>query len=186
MDFFTAEVHTWSGLVSYYVLFVMELETRRVTVAGFTAHPTAEWMEQVARNLTDAESGTLADQRIVLHDRDTKFCSSFRSLLPQRRRATADTSGPLSQSECLCRATGPIYQARVPIEADPGWRGLTRKSSGTVRRALSRREEPSRQAKPTAIPPSHWQLLIRNHRSLASNASAVCFDTTPGRMNILT
>jgi putative transposase len=38
-------------------------------------------MNQVARNLTDSESGTLRDQRHVLHDRDTKFCSSFRSIL---------------------------------------------------------------------------------------------------------
>jgi hypothetical protein len=36
MDFFTAEVLTWRGLVTYYVLFVIQLETRRVTLAGVT------------------------------------------------------------------------------------------------------------------------------------------------------
>ena len=81
IDFFTAEVLTWRGLVTYYVLFVIELETRRVTLAGITRHPTQEWMEQVARNLTDFESGSLRNHRYVLHDRDTKFCASFRSIL---------------------------------------------------------------------------------------------------------
>jgi putative transposase len=81
MDFFTAEVLTWRGLATYYVLFVIQLETRRVTLAGITRHPTEEWMEQVARNLTDAESGALLGQRYLLHDRDAKFCAGFRSLL---------------------------------------------------------------------------------------------------------
>jgi putative transposase len=81
MDFFTAEVLTWHGLVTYYVLFVIQLETRRVTLAGVTRHPTEEWMEQMARNLTDLECGALRGQRYVLHDRDTKFSSGFRNIL---------------------------------------------------------------------------------------------------------
>ena len=81
MDFFTAEVLTWRGPATYYVLFVIQLETRRVTLAGMTRHPTEEWMQQVARNLTDAEGGALREQRYVLHDRDTKFCDRFRSTL---------------------------------------------------------------------------------------------------------
>jgi putative transposase len=81
MDFFTAEVLTWRGPATYYVLFVIQLETRRVTLAGITRHPTEEWMQQAARNLTDAEAGALQGQRYVLHDRDTKFCDSFRSML---------------------------------------------------------------------------------------------------------
>jgi transposase InsO family protein len=81
MDFFTAEVLTWRGPVTYYVLFVIQLETRRITLAGITRHPTEEWMQQVARNLIDAESGALEVQRYILHDRDAKFCDSFRSML---------------------------------------------------------------------------------------------------------
>src|SRR4051795_12056798 len=68
IDFFTSEVLTWRGLATYYVLFAIQLETRRVTLAGMTQHPTEEWMQQVARNLTDAESGDLQGQRHVLHD----------------------------------------------------------------------------------------------------------------------
>src|SRR6476619_4494579 len=81
MDFFTAEVLTWRGPATYYVLFFIQLETRRVTLAGMTQHPTEEWMQQVARNLTDSDSGALRKQRYLLHDRDTKFCDRFRSTL---------------------------------------------------------------------------------------------------------
>ena len=42
-DFFSVEVLTWRGLVTYYVLFFLHLETRRVSLAGITRHPTEEW-----------------------------------------------------------------------------------------------------------------------------------------------
>ena len=56
IDFFTAEVLTWKGPTTYYVLFAIQLETRRVTLAGITRHATEEWMQRVARNLTDADA----------------------------------------------------------------------------------------------------------------------------------
>ena len=48
-DFFTVEVLTWRGLVTYYVLFFIELGARRVCLGGITRHPDAGWMEQVAQ-----------------------------------------------------------------------------------------------------------------------------------------
>jgi putative transposase len=51
-DFFTAEVWTLRGLVTYYVLFCIHLGTRQVHVAGVTPHPNEAWMVQVARNVT--------------------------------------------------------------------------------------------------------------------------------------
>ena len=51
IDFFTVEVLTWRGLATYYVLFFLHLETRRVTLAGITQHPTEEWMVQMALKL---------------------------------------------------------------------------------------------------------------------------------------
>jgi putative transposase len=80
-DFFTVEVATWHGLVTYYVLFVMELGTRRVSVAGITAHSTAAFMQQCARQLTDPFDGFLLGKRYLLHDRDTKFTQAFDGLL---------------------------------------------------------------------------------------------------------
>jgi putative transposase len=80
-DFFTVEVLTWRGLATYYVLFFIHLESRRVSLAGLTRHPTAEWMIQMARNATDEASGFLRGQRYLLHDRDTKFCAAFLDVL---------------------------------------------------------------------------------------------------------
>jgi len=80
-DFFTVEVATWHGLVTYYVLVVIELATRRVQIAGITPHPTAAFMQQCARQLTDPCDGFLLGKRYLLHDRDTKFTQAFDVLL---------------------------------------------------------------------------------------------------------
>ena len=80
-DFFTVEVATWHGLVTYYVRVVMELATRRVQIAGITPHPTAAFMQQCARQLTDPFEGFLLGKRYLLHDRDTKFTQAFDTLL---------------------------------------------------------------------------------------------------------
>ena len=76
-DFFTAEVWTKSGLVTYYVLFFIHLATRRVHIAGITPYPDGQWMTQVARNVTMADVGFLSSSRYLIHDRDTKFCLAF-------------------------------------------------------------------------------------------------------------
>ena len=55
MDFFTVEVLSWRGLVTYYVLFFIHLESRRVSLAGITRHPDKAWMQQMARNATGEE-----------------------------------------------------------------------------------------------------------------------------------
>src|SRR5450759_2412487 len=78
-DFFTAAVLTPRGLVTYYVLFFIHLESRKVDIAGITVHPNERWMQQMARNVTMEGCGTLQDCRYLLHDRDTKYTSSFRA-----------------------------------------------------------------------------------------------------------
>ena len=80
IDFFTVEVLSWRGLKTYYVLFFLHLETRRVTIAGMTTHPTEQWMTQMARNAVEID-GALRPIRFALHDRDSKFCASFRVML---------------------------------------------------------------------------------------------------------
>ena len=50
-------------------------------IAGITRHPNEEWMEQIGRSATQETWGYLHPCRYVLHDRDTKFCASFRSEL---------------------------------------------------------------------------------------------------------
>jgi transposase InsO family protein len=80
-DFFTVEVATWHGLVTYYVLVMIDLATRQVQIAGITPHPTAAFMQQCARQLTDPFDGFLLGKRYLIHDRDTKFTQAFDGLL---------------------------------------------------------------------------------------------------------
>src|SRR5210317_1594804 len=70
IDFTTIEVWTKGGLVTYYLLFVMELKTRRVHFAACTPTLGDASMKQVARNLTDPFDGFLSDKKYVLMDRD--------------------------------------------------------------------------------------------------------------------
>ena len=73
-DFFVVETVRLQVL---YVLFFLEVATRRVFVAGCTAHPTAAWVTQQARNLTWALDAAGVRPTLLLRDRDTKFSSSF-------------------------------------------------------------------------------------------------------------
>lgn len=59
-DFFAVEIITSRGLVRYLVLFVIDLKTRKVVIAGMSPSPDGQWVTQLARNLTDAEGGFLA------------------------------------------------------------------------------------------------------------------------------
>jgi putative transposase len=62
-DFFTVEVLTLRGLITYCVLFFIHLESRRICLAGVTRQPDQEWMEQMARNVTMEDSGFLINRR---------------------------------------------------------------------------------------------------------------------------
>ena len=80
-DFFTTEVWTARGLVTHYTLFVIDVATRRVHIVGTTTHPTSEWMEQIARNLTDCQDGFLMARRFLIIDRDALFSPRFKAIL---------------------------------------------------------------------------------------------------------
>jgi len=77
-DFFTSEVWTPQGLVTYYTLFVIDLRSRWGHVAGSTPTPEAGFRAQVARRLTDAVDGFLAGHRFLIGDRDSKWTEGFR------------------------------------------------------------------------------------------------------------
>ncbi len=80
-DLFAVEVLTVAGLRRYFVLFIIELKTRRVKIAGIHHQPYGEWMEQVARNLTDAVDGFLCNARHLIHDRDPLYTPAFAEIL---------------------------------------------------------------------------------------------------------
>jgi transposase InsO family protein len=80
-DFFTAEVWTTAGLITYYVLFFIHFASRKVHMAGVTPHPDERWMVQVARNVTMEGWGLLAPGQYLIHDRDGKYCPAFQQLI---------------------------------------------------------------------------------------------------------
>jgi putative transposase len=71
-DFFTVETISLRRL---YVLFFIELESRRVHLAGCTTNPTGAWVTQQARNLSF--TGIFERIRFLIHDRDSKFSGAF-------------------------------------------------------------------------------------------------------------
>ena len=80
-DFFTVEVWTPLGLVTYYVLFIIHLSTRSAHIAAVITAPNGAFMKQVARNLTDVSDGFLLNKAFLLMDRDTKYTEEFRDYL---------------------------------------------------------------------------------------------------------
>ena len=80
-DFFTTEVWTWRGLVTYYTVFVIDLASRRVQIVGSTPHPDDLFMRQVGRTLTAADEGTLVGHRVLICDRDAKWSAPVRERL---------------------------------------------------------------------------------------------------------
>jgi Integrase core domain/HTH-like domain len=79
-DFFTTEVWTWRGLVTFYTVFVIELASRRVEILGSTPHPDEAFMRQVARTLTRADGQGYG---VLICDRDATWGESVRARLQE-------------------------------------------------------------------------------------------------------
>ena len=71
------------------MLFLIELETRRVRLAGIAEHPTGAWVTQQARNLR--MTGALVNARILIRDRDSKFVAAFDEVFASEDVATLKT-----------------------------------------------------------------------------------------------
>lgn len=80
-DFFTVEAWTPRGLTRFHVLFVIDLDTRCVRIAGITDRPNGEWVRCVTRSLLDGFDGFLLKHRFLIHDRDPLFTTEFGALL---------------------------------------------------------------------------------------------------------
>jgi transposase InsO family protein len=78
-DFFTTEVWTWQGLVTYYTVFAIDLASRRVQILGSTPHPEALFMQQIVRTLTMGEAGAVP--QVLICDRDREWSRDVRRRL---------------------------------------------------------------------------------------------------------
>ena len=114
-DFFTVQVVTLKGLITYYVLFFIHLESRKVCLAGLTPHPHEEWMQQMARNVTLETWGFLENCKYLLHDRDGKFCSLFDEIIESGKVKSILLPSAESQLEFLRGALGEIGQRGVSL-----------------------------------------------------------------------
>ena len=139
IGFTTVEVWTQGGLATLYLLFAMELKTRRIQFAGGTPNPHDVWMKQAASNLTDPLDGFLLGKRNLLMDRDGKFCPAFRNIL------AGEGAEPLQQPEPerLRRAVHAKHQIGMPRSDDPLGREISAACDCRVPGPLSLRAESS-------------------------------------------
>jgi putative transposase len=77
-DFFTVDT---VRLRRFYVLFIIEIDRRRVHLLGVTANPIGPWVAQVARNFASDLEDAGRHFRFLVRDRDTKFTASFDTML---------------------------------------------------------------------------------------------------------
>jgi hypothetical protein len=106
-----------------YVLFFIDLERRKVFLAGVTAHPVGAWVTQQARNLVIELEDRGHAVKFLIRDRDTKFAGPFDEVLrsigarviltpvraPRRtpsRKASCGRPGPSAWTGCSSGASG--------------------------------------------------------------------------------
>src|ERR1022692_564644 len=129
---------TLKGLVTYYVLFFIQLESRRVCVAGITYHPDQQWMDQMGRNVTMQKWGFLANSRYLLHDRDSKFCPSFRQLIEAGRVKTMPLPARSPNLNAYAERWVRIGETGMPVEAHLVWGEAAAPSPAAIRGPLPR------------------------------------------------
>ena len=67
-------------MTNFYVLFYIHLKTRRVVIGGVSENPDGAWVTQITRNVTNYDE-PMSKAKYLIHDRDTKYCRTFRNLL---------------------------------------------------------------------------------------------------------
>jgi len=117
-DFFTVDTVFARRL---YILFFIELGSRRVHVAGGTQHPSGAWVAQQARQLSWSLADRASPPRFLIHDRDSKFSGAFDEVFGSAGIEIVRTPIQAPQGKRVCRAIRRHRAARVP-RLDPGHR----------------------------------------------------------------
>ena len=148
-DFFTVDT---ALLRRYYVLFFIELQTRRVHLAGATANPDGRWVAQQARNLSF--TAALDDITFLIRDRDSKFTRGFDEVFRTEGIAGIQTAVPLATGRRTRRALRPHRTGRVPGLAADRRPAPTRPRARRLRRSLQHRA-PAPERNPRPLPTRH-------------------------------
>jgi len=83
-DFFTKQVLTPLGPRMFFVLFFINIKTRRVFVAGATQYPHQEWVNKQTKNIMPLLEGNKKSKKLLIRDRDTKFSGNFDELFKNK------------------------------------------------------------------------------------------------------
>jgi putative transposase len=105
-------------------------------LAGMTRYPGQEWMEQQARNATMEEWGFLRGCRYLLHDRDRKFCASFRELIESGSVKTICLPARSPNLNSFAERWVRSVKGGMPVEADSIWGAFTAASVAAICGAL--------------------------------------------------
>ena len=142
-DFFTVEALTLTGLTRFHVLFVIELKTRVVHIAGIVHEPGGEWVMQVGRNLLDAATGFLRGKTHLILDRDPVFTAQFRRRLKDSGVQTVRLAPKQSELERIRRGVRRLDTSRVSRQACAARRTPSATGRDRIRGPLPQRAESS-------------------------------------------
>jgi putative transposase len=120
-DFFRTEVWTMRGLVTYYTLFVIEIQSRRVHLLGSTSHPDEAFVLQTMRHLTNDVDGILRGNRILICDRDRKWSAAVERLLATAGVRVIRTPSLAPKLQCARGAVRTLDQRGMPQSCHSAW-----------------------------------------------------------------